>query len=170
MNEMTLHQLGEVFLYRRLFFIDLKKTTIMKNNSNLFRKILPAAIILFAICGILIGVTDYQNYDYIGFQSDTGRKTIIKIDKDSPTKKTGFQLGDFVVKADWGSIDDRKEWSDYQRTLVGETRVYEIEKRRIPEVEKLTFALRSIKGKILDYFATLLGFPDYRLISSINIQ
>lgn len=162
MNEMPLHQLGEVFFFRRLFLLN-QKTIMMKNNSNLFKKILPAAAILFSIWGIL-GVTDSQNYDYSGSQLDTRSKTIIKIDKDSPAEKIGFQLGDLVVKADEISNEDREEWSGYQQTYVGETRVYEIERSGIPQSNKLTFAPRSTKDIILDYLATLLGFPEHRLV------
>jgi C-terminal processing protease CtpA/Prc len=136
----------------------------MKNNSNLLRKILPVAAILFAISGIL-GVTDSKNYDYSDFQWERGNKTIIKTDKDAPAEKAGFQLDDLVVKADWVSMDDSKEWNGYQLTHVGETRVYEIERSGISQVKKLTFTLRTTKDKILNYLATLLGFPDYDTVN-----
>ncbi len=136
----------------------------MKNQLNLVRKILPLAVILFAISGIL-DITDSKKYDFSGFRSDTVSKTIIQMDKDSPTEKVRPQLGDFVMKSDWVIIDDSKELNGYQQTLVGKTRVYEMERSGIPQAKKMTFAPRSAKDIILDYFAYLLGFPEHRLVA-----
>ena len=151
----------------------------MKNRSLIYSGILFIVAILYIIWGIL-GILDYKNLVYAGYQVDSDRK-IYLVDEGSPADIAGMKEGDIIKdvirESDELITTEKKPLSERGRSKIGEKREYVVD--RNGEILTLQFTLgpTTTKKKVYRVIYYMMGlifvlsgiYTNYRVKSDLSL-
>ncbi len=127
----------------------------MSTTNQKYNPILITLGILFIVWGIF-GIMDAKNYTYDGFSTD-GNNTVIEVEADGPAEAAGVQVGDVIRSYEGIPIENNKELSKLERSKIGETRNYVMDRDGEEVSIALTYAAQPQKDKTLNIIGFIMG-------------
>lgn len=127
----------------------------MSTTNQNYNLILIILGVLFAVWGIF-GMMDAKNYTYDGFSTD-GNNTVTEVEANGPAEAVGVQVGDVIKSYEGISIENNKELSNLERTKIGETRNYVMDRDGEEISIDLTYAAQPQKDKTLNIIGFIIG-------------
>jgi hypothetical protein len=123
----------------------------MSSDPNKYTTTLLIFAALVLLWGIL-GMLDAKNYTNAGYSSED--RKVIEVEDGSPAEAAGMQVGDVIKSIDGIAIEDVKALSRRERTKIGQTREFVVDRAGEELTLPLTYGPMSSKNKSLN----LAGF------------